>query len=106
MAIPEDDLLGVRDWRDDPRFGPPERAVLAATNEIVQQGWVSVPTWDLLVEHLPRGDDQPQFLLEAITAMGAWRMVSSMVSSLDVPLEDGVEPRPPDGLSPPGPTPG
>jgi hypothetical protein len=36
---------------------------------------------------------------------GRWRMVSSMLSTLDVPLEDGVEPWPPHGVSPSGPSP-
>ena len=35
-----------------------------------------------------------------IDAIGAWRMVASILHSLQVPLEDGVASWPPDGLAP------
>ena len=33
FSVTADDLLGLRDWRNHAAFGPPERAVLAATDE-------------------------------------------------------------------------
>jgi alkylhydroperoxidase family enzyme len=96
LGLPEDDLLGVRDWRAYAGFGPAERAVLAATDETLAAGAITAETWDACREHI--GDDQA--LLELVTAIGTWRMVSSLLRSLDIPLEDGIEPWPPDGRQP------
>lgn len=48
----------------------------------------------------PRIRDDPQVLLELVTAIGTWRMVSGILRTLEVPLEDGVGSWPPDGLGP------
>ena len=42
----------------------------------------------------------PAVLIELVTAIGAWRMVSSILHSLAVPLEDGIDSWPPDGQAP------
>ena len=39
-------------------------------------------------------------LIELVTAIGAWRMIASILLSLKVPLEEGVSSWPPDGRSP------
>jgi alkylhydroperoxidase family enzyme len=95
MNIPEADVLAVRDWRSDDRFGAAERAVLAATDETLDMGTISPQTWDECAEHL-----SPNELLELIVAIGNWRMFSSLLRSVEVPLEEGVEPWPPDGAQP------
>ena len=41
LGVPANDLLGVRDWRAYEGFGPTERAVLAATDDVVRDGAVS-----------------------------------------------------------------
>ena len=97
LKIPEDDILGVRDWRNHEAFGPSERAVLAATDETLADGVISQATWDECTAHV---SDDPQVLLELVTAIGLWRMVSAQLRSLEVPLEDGVDPWPPDGQRP------
>jgi hypothetical protein len=38
--------------------------------------------------------------VELVTAIAAWRMIATVVQSLDVPLEDGVTSWPPDGKAP------
>jgi hypothetical protein len=35
-----------------------------------------------------------------VTAIGNWRLFSSLLQSLDIPLEEGVEAWPPDGREP------
>ncbi|MFP8876864.1 MAG: carboxymuconolactone decarboxylase family protein, partial [Myxococcota bacterium] len=37
--------------------------------------------------------------LELLGAIGTWRFVSQLLRSLEVPLEEGVAPWPPDGLA-------
>lgn len=97
LKVDEADLLAVRDWRNEDRFGPAERAVLAATDETVADGAISEATWRACVEHVS-GDDT--VLLELVAVIGTWQMVSGFLRSLDVPLEDGIESWPPDGQGP------
>jgi alkylhydroperoxidase family enzyme len=97
LGVPANDLLGVRDWRAYEGFGPTERAVLAATDDVVHDGAVSAESWAACEREL--GCDRT-VLIELVTAIGAWRMVASILRSLNVPLEDGVDSWPPDGRSP------
>lgn len=99
LGVPGDDLLGVRDWRNYAGFGPAERAVLAATDDVVRDGAVSAASWAACEREF---DGDTTVLVELVTVIGAWRMVSSILQSLEVPLEDGVSSWPPDGR-PPGP---
>jgi alkylhydroperoxidase family enzyme len=96
-----DDILGVRDWVAHDAYGPVERAVLQATDETVLNGVISEPTWKRLREHFP--DDAELF--ELVMAINHWRLYSSVLRTLAVPLEDGLAPWPPDGIGPlPGPS--
>jgi len=97
LGVSADDLLGVRDWQGYQAFGPAERAVLAATDDVVHDGVVSAESWAACQREF--GAD-PAVLVELVTAIGAWRMVASILHSLQVPLEDGVASWPPDGQPP------
>ena len=97
LGVPAEDLLGVRDWSAHSSFGGRERAVLAATDEVVRDGAVSAQTWAACLREL--GADSA-VLIELVTAIGAWRMIASILRSLDVPLEPGVSSWPPDGDPP------
>ncbi len=97
LGVSADDLLGVRDWQGYQAFGPAERAVLAATDDVVRDGAVSAESWAACQREF--GAD-PAVLVELVTAIGAWRMVASILHSLQVPLEDGVASWPPDGQPP------
>jgi alkylhydroperoxidase family enzyme len=93
LGVEEDDLLAVRDWRSSSRLGDAERAVLAATDETLESGAISPETWAECERHVGGRAE----LVELVAAIGCWRMVSSLVRSLEIPLEDGVEGWPPDG---------
>jgi alkylhydroperoxidase family enzyme len=95
LDIPEADLLGVRDWRSASCFDETDRAVLAATDEILTEGVISPGTWDACAQRLGDTTD----LIEMVACIGNWRMIASLLRSLEIPLEDGVEPWPPDGAS-------
>ena len=97
LGVPADDLLAVRDWQGYDGFGPAERAVLAATDDVVRNGAVSAETWAVCEREL---QGETTVLIELVTVIGAWRMVSSILQSLKVPLEEGVSSWPPDGRSP------
>ena len=96
LGISPEDLLGVRDWRSYAGFGPAERAVLAATDETIETGTISAETWAECEDHV--GGEHA--LIELVVAIGNWRLFSSLLRSLEVPLEDGVTSWPPDGRRP------
>lgn len=98
LEVAEQDLLGVRDWRGSDRFDARDRAVLAATDETLRDGRISDATWSECARYLPSPAEQ----IELVAAIGNWRMISSVLRSLEVPLEDGVAPWPPDGAKPVG----
>lgn len=91
-----DDLLAVRDWRTSIHFGDVERAVLAATDEMLDGGSISDATWQRCCANLPGR----QACLELVTAIATWHAISLILRSLHVPLEDGTPSWPPDGQAP------
>ena len=97
LGVSEDDLLGVRDWPAHAGFGGAEKAVLAATDEVVREGAVSAQTWAALEREL---GPERAVLVEVVTAIGTWRMIASLLHSLEIPLEDGVASWPPEGQPP------
>jgi len=96
LEIPEDDLVAVRDWKGSDRFDRADRAVLAATDETLGAGAISTGTWAELEATVP--DERAR--LEVVIAIANWSMFAQLLRSLEVPLEDGVEPWPPDGAVP------
>ena len=97
LGVSTDDLLGVRDWQAHAAFGGAERAVLAATDDVVHGGAVSAETWATCEREL--GADRAM-LVEMVTAIGTWRMIATLLGSLEIPLEDGVSSWPPEGQPP------
>jgi alkylhydroperoxidase family enzyme len=98
IGVPAEDLLAVRDWRGSDRLDPAAQAVLAATDDVLAHGAIQPATWVECEAALPTDEER----LELVAVITGWRMVSSLLRSLDVPLEDGVEPWPPDGQTPTG----
>lgn len=96
LGVSSDDALGVRDPDAYDGYGDPERAVLRATDEVLEAGEISSGTF----EACRRAVKDDRALLELVAAIGNWRLFSSLLRSLEIPLEDGVEPWPPDGRAP------
>ena len=96
LEIPAEDLLAVRDWKSSDRFDARDRAVLAATDDTLASGRISDATWAECCKELPSVQDR----IELVAAIGTWRMISGILKSLEIPLEEGVAPWPPDGASP------
>jgi alkylhydroperoxidase family enzyme len=96
LGVSESDLLAVRDWQKHYHWSDADRAILRATDETLASGAVSRETWAECVKHLPSEAEQ----LELLGSIGTWRMISQILRSLEVPLEDGVAAWPPDGLAP------
>ncbi len=97
LDMPEADLLAVRHWREAAGLSDADRAVLQATDETLEAGAISSATWEACCRHL--GSDAER--IELVIALGNWTMFSQLLRSLQVPLEEGVAPWPPDGQAPP-----
>jgi len=96
-AIPPDDVLAVRDWKNSDRLTAADKAVLAASDETLAGASISDATWAALVEAIPDPEQQVEF----VVAMGNWTMFSMLLRNLRVPVEDGVMVWPPDGIASP-----
>jgi alkylhydroperoxidase family enzyme len=96
LGVDADDLLALRDWRASDRFGAAERAVLAATDDVLATGAISDASWASCAEVLR----DPALLVELVAVIGNWHLFSSLLRSLQVPLEAGVAAWPPDGSRP------
>lgn len=96
LGLPQADLEAVRDWRGSDRFDEADLAVLSATDETLDTGTISAATWARLEEHLHSAEER----LELVVAIGNWRLFSSMLRSLEIPLEAGLESWPPNGRGP------
>jgi alkylhydroperoxidase family enzyme len=97
LGVDPDDVLAVRGWLASDRFDPTDRAVLAATDEILTWGSITDETWTDCASLL----DEPQ-LVELVAIIANWRLFATILLTLRVSLEDGVDPWPPDGQHPPG----
>lgn len=98
IGMAEAEILSVRDWRNAEGLDAAARAVLAATDETMDGGGISDETWALCREHV--GDDE--ILIEMALAISNWRTFSELLLNLRIPMEEGVESWPPDGLAGPG----
>jgi alkylhydroperoxidase family enzyme len=90
------ELLAVRDWHAADCFDAVDRAVLTATDELLDSGDLCDETWRTCFEGLGR-----DAAIEMVASIATWLLVSKLARGLRVPLEEGVEGWPPDGKVPP-----
>ena len=90
------ELADIRTWQSSTCFGALERAVLAAADETVDGGRISDETLavcsDLLCD--------TGLVVELVVAVNHALFYSNVLRTLDVPLEEGRAPWPPDGRAP------
>ncbi len=96
FGVDAGDLLGVRHWESYEGFGPAERAALAATDEVLRDGALSEATW---LDCARTVSGEPEVLLELLGTIGTWQMVSVLLRSLGVQLEESLDSWPPDGVA-------
>ncbi len=96
LEIAEADLVAVRHWERADALSPLDKAAMCAVDETLDEGMISDATWTELARGLPGREEQ----IELVIAIGNWIMFSQLLQSLKIPLEEGVEPWPPDGKSP------
>ena len=95
-GITPDEMLAVRDWKKSNLFGPAERAVLAAADDTTEHGMISDEVWAQCARELK----EPAELVEMVVAIGNWTMFAQLLRSLEVEIEEGARPWPPDGKAP------
>jgi alkylhydroperoxidase family enzyme len=95
-GVTEPEILAVREGPDDTRLDPVARAVLAVVDEALDHHLVAPST--LAAARLALHDDPA--LLELLVIPGLYRTIATVLQTLDVPLEEGREFWPPDGVTP------
>lgn len=95
-GITPEEVVAVRDWRKSKLFGPADRAVLAAADDTRERGKISDAVWAECERELK----EPAVLVELVVAIANWTMFSQLLQSLQVQIEEGATPWPPDGKVP------
>ena len=96
FGVDETELVAVREWEAHDHWSPADRTALRATDEFVTTGTISNETWGDCAISFPTDGQR----LALVATIASWTMMSQLVQCLEVPLDDGLEPWPPDGRSP------
>ncbi len=96
LGISEADILAVRVPDKAPNLSEADLAVIAATDDTLNDGCISPKTWNRCAAVI--GSDEE--MVELVMAISNWRTFSELLRSLRIPLEDGIEAWPPDGKTP------
>ncbi len=97
-GVPEEDILAVRDWQASERLTAADRAILQATDEMIEGGKISDATWAECCTHVTSAGER----VEMVVCLANWIMFSNLLRTLEIPVEDGVMSWPPDGKVPGG----
>lgn len=81
---PDDKIAAIGRWPDDSPFTPEEELVLAFTDDVIDNVRASDATFVPLQKKLT-----PQGLVELTMAIGFYMMVSRLLNTFDVDIEDG-----------------
>lgn len=90
------DVLAVREGADHPGFGPAERAVMRAVDEMVRDDRISPETLDDLRSELANDGE----VVEICYVIAIWRALTTLMATFEVPLEPGYRAWAPDGRRP------
>jgi alkylhydroperoxidase family enzyme len=88
VGIPEEKLAAIKGWKTSDLFTPVERAVMAATDEILSLNRVEDETFAALQKHL----SDPE-ILELFVVIGLWRMHGLIVRALHLEYDNDTTAR-------------
>ena len=88
VQVPADKLDAIKGWATSDKFTPAERAVMAATDELVGRNLVEDETFAELKKHL----SDPQ-ILELFYVIGLWRMHGMIVRALHLEFDNDTTAR-------------
>ncbi len=87
-GVPEEKLQAIKGWTTSKLFTDAERAVLAATDEILARNLVEDATFAALKVHF----DDPT-ILELFVVIGSWRMYGLIVRALHLEYDNDLTAR-------------
>ncbi len=96
FGLSESELIAVRDWQRAECFTAQERALFAATDDVLSCGTITAENWQQLADYF----SADIALIEIVTCIGNWHMFAQLLCALDIPLEDTMTSWPPDGRAP------
>jgi alkylhydroperoxidase family enzyme len=88
VGVPEEKLAAVKGWTTSNVFSPVERAVMAATDEILSRNLVEDATFAALQQQL----SDPE-ILELFVVIGLWRMHGLIVRALHLEYDNDTTAR-------------
>ena len=88
VGVAEEKLAAIKGWTTSDLFSPAERAVMAATDEILSRNLVEDATFAALQKHL--GDAE---ILELFVVIGLWRMHGLIVRALHLEYDNDTTTR-------------
>ena len=98
-GLTDEEMTRIIDGPDAPGWSTADQLLLRATDELVNDHFVSEPTWSALAEQW-----NEQQLMDLVFAVGQYTLVSMALNSFGVQLEDTTQRFPPeqfvDGLFP------
>jgi alkylhydroperoxidase family enzyme len=86
LKMTEEEILGVRDPDNCKVYNELDRAVIRATDELLDQSEISRATWSQLERSL-----SPAEMVELLLCAGFWRAMAGYLKSARVPL-DPIDP--------------
>jgi alkylhydroperoxidase family enzyme len=96
LRVPAEDVAGVREWASYDGFDERDRAVLAATDEVLASGVMGDSTW----AQCRAVFDDDAVMVELVAVIGAWTLIANFLRSLAIPLDEDMAVWPPDGRAP------
>ncbi len=88
VGIAEEKLAAIKGWTTSELFTPVERAVMAATDEILARNLVEDATFAALKKHLSDAE-----ILELFVVIGLWRMHGLIVRALHLEYDNDTTER-------------
>jgi len=88
VGVPEEKLAAIKGWTTSDLFTPVERAVMAATDEILSRNLVEDETFVSLQKHL----SDPE-IRELFVVIGLWRMHGLIVRALHLEYDNDTTAR-------------
>jgi len=88
VGVPEEKLAAIKGWVTSDLFTPVERAVMAATDELLARNLVEDETFAALRKHL----SDPE-ILELFVVIGLWRMHGLIVRALHLEYDNDTTAR-------------
>jgi alkylhydroperoxidase family enzyme len=88
VGLAEDKLESIKGWATSDKFDPAERAVMAATDELVGRNLVEDATFEELKRHF--SDAQ---IMELVFVIATWRMHGMVVRALHLEYDGGTTSR-------------